>query len=144
MEWIEKLGRTQIIIGVVAIVVAVGAAMVALNVGSRSSEEEAPLMVNAIRAQLIQEAEYFQEGYASADWAPRQPSGLNATAVPWKTNPGYTKLGFTPELTELRGAYRVIITDSGFRVEGRIDVNGTGEQIVWEATEESPATKRAE
>lgn len=117
-------------------------------VGDQSKGSEARLLVDSIRAaQIAQNQSFPLEGYVSTDWAPRQPTNLDGSAVPWQTNDGFTRLGWSPETegySAVRCAYRVAASRDDFTVTARCDFDGDGRQVVWEATAETAATQRAE
>ena len=141
----EAIGAREIIIGVVAIAVLLVAAIPLFGyVDNQSRAAEVPLIVEAIRAREISEAKNFGEGYISADWAPRQPTQLDTSSVPWTSNAGFDRLGFVPEESELYGTYRVAAQPADFTVTGRCDLDGDGAHMWYEATLESTAQRKSE
>lgn len=144
----EAIGTREILIGVIAIVVLLVAAIPLFGyVRDKSKRAEVPLLVESIRAREISEATHFQEGYVSADWAPRQPTALTSSAVDWVSNKGFDRLGWSPSsegLTQVYGAYRVAATATGFTVTGKCDLDEDGVTVWYEATLDSPATEKSE
>lgn len=145
----EAIGTREILIGAAAIVVLLVAAIPLLGyVNDKSKRAEVPLLVESIRAAELAQGKHFQlEGYVSADWAPRAPTALDAQAVEWTSNDGFTRLGWSPEAegyTHVRGTYRVAATSTGFTVTGKCDLDEDGVPVWYEATAEEPATEKSE
>lgn len=141
----EAIGAREIIIGVVALAVLIVAAVPLFGyVSNQSRAAEVPLLVESIRAREISEAKHFQEGYVSADWAPRQPTDLDASAVPWQSNEGFDRLGWAPPSTSVYGTYKVAAQRDGFTVTGRCDLDGDGAHRWFEATQDSTAQMKSE
>jgi hypothetical protein len=149
MQLPESIGAREIAIGVGVIVVLLIVAVPLLGyVGDQSKRSEPQLIVESIRAaQLAQGRSFPLEGYVSADWAPRQPTSLDGSAVPWTTNDGFTRLGWSPEAegySAVRCAYKVAASRDDFTVTARCDLDGDGQQAWYEATRDQPATLRSE
>jgi len=134
------IGRTEIIIGVVVVVIIAAVAVPLVMRGSdKSREVEVPLYVESIRTAEIQMMEVFEE-YISADAAPRAPSEVDEVAVVWEGTPGFNELSWSPDnLEEVFGSYRVVKTETGFTVIGVADVDGDGKRAEYSATESTPA-----
>lgn len=140
MQSRRGIGRTEVIIGIIVVVVLAAVAIPLLRNGSdKSRDMELPLYVESIRTAEIALMQVFDE-YQSADAAPRGPTEVNATGVPWAASPGFDRLAWEPDdLEEVYGSYRVLITDEGFNVIGVADVDGDGKRAEYTATEDSPA-----
>ena len=134
------VGRTEIIIGIVVVVVLAAVAIPLLMSGSdKSKDAELPLYVESIRTAEIQLMEVFSE-YQSADAAPRAATAVDATPVAWTPSEGFERLAWSPDdLESVYGSYRVLITDSGFSVIGVADVDGDGKRAEFTATKDAPA-----
>jgi len=149
MQLPESIGTREILIGVGVLVVLLLIAIPLLGyVGDQSKGSEPKLLVDSIRAaQIAQNRSFPLEGFVSTEWAPRQPTELDGSAVPWQTNDGFTRLGWTPETegySSVRCAYRVAASREDFTVTARCDFDGDGRQAVWEASSDTPATLRTE
>ena len=149
MKLPEAIGTREILIGIgVAVVLLIVAIPLLGYVGDQSKRSEAQLLVDSIRAaELAQGRSFPLEGYISADWAPRNPTELDGSAVPWTPSEGFTRLGWSPEkegFDKVRCAYRVAAERDSFTVTGRCDLDGDGRQAVFEATHDSPATQISE
>ena len=146
MKLPENIGRTEIIIAVLVVVVLAGVAIPLVTyLNGRSDQEEAKAVVEAIRqAELARYKAFPADGFVTTDWAPREVDALTADATQWKSNDGFTELGWSPSqlgLAWVRGAYKVKRTKEGFKVLGRIDSDGDGTPVEWEATHDTPATR---
>jgi hypothetical protein len=145
----EAIGTREILIGVGALVVLLAAGIPLLGyLRDRSKRAEVPLLVESIRAHEIRQGQHFpMEGFISADWAPRDPTRLNAEAVPWATNAGFTRLGWSPSAEGydwVRGTYKVAATRQGFTVSGKCDLDEDGAAAWFEATAEAPAAPKGD
>ncbi len=78
--------------------------------------------------------------FVAADPAPRPPYAVDATSVPWRSNEGFTRLGWRPLYPEVHATYRVTLTAKGFVASAACDLDGDGERARVEATESSAAT----
>jgi len=139
------IGRTEVIIGIVVVVLLGAIAVPLLMRGSdKSRDVELPLYVESIRTAEIQMMEVFEE-YISADAAPRLPAQVDANPVPWEGTAGFDELAWSPEnLEEVYGSYRVVLTDEGFTVIGVADVDGDGKRAEYSATESTAAEATAD
>jgi Tfp pilus assembly protein PilE len=139
MEGPRGIGRVEVAIGV-AVVAIVAVIAIPLGMGaSRSSKRaEVPLNVDAIRTAEITQREAFDE-YVSAKTAPRDPTTLDARAVPWEPSSGFVKLAWKPVQAEVYGTYSVTATADGFTVVGTCDVDGDGERAEFRATQDENA-----
>lgn len=134
------IGRTEVIIGIVVVVVLAAVAIPLLKGGSNKSREaELPLYVESIRTAEIEIEKVFGD-YEAATAAPREATEVNEIAVPWQASEGFNRLAWSPDnLDEVFGSYRVVLTDSGFSVIGTADVDGDGKRAEFTATEEAAA-----
>ena len=135
------IGRTEVIIGVVVVIVLAAIAIPLLMGGSKKARSaELPLYVESIRTAEIQLMEVFEE-YQSADASPRAATAVDATGVPWDASAGFDSLAWSPDdLESVYGSYRVVLTETGFSVIGVADVDGDGKRAEYQATESAAAT----
>ncbi len=134
------VGRTEVIIGVVVVVVLAAVAIPLFMGGSEKSREaELPLYVESIRTAEIALEQIFGD-YESAAAAPREATEVNATPIPWEASDGFNRLAWSPDnLDAVYGSYRVVLTDAGFNVIGTADVDGDGKRAEFTASEEAAA-----
>lgn len=136
------IGRTEVLIGAAVVgVLGLIAVPLFMSVGKNSSREEVPLVVDSLRqAQLFHHKQFGE--YVAIESGPQAPTTVGPRGVPWKTNAGFTALGWDPSsvgLSELYGSYKVSVTDDGFKITGTCDVDGDGERATYEATVEDEA-----
>lgn len=148
MQLPESIGTREILIGVGVVVVLLVAAIPLLGyVNGRSKRAEVPLLVESIRAAELSQGRHFSnEGFISAEWAPRPPTALDGSAVEWVSNEGFTRLGWSPEAEGyqwIRGTYKVAATRDGFTVVGKCDLDEDGDPAWFEATKDEPARERS-
>lgn len=144
----EAIGTREILIGVVALLVLLLAAIPLLGyVRDKSKRAEVPLLVESIRAAEVAQNRHFPlEGYISADWAPRAPTALDPSPVPWTPTEGFDRLGWSPApegYDRLYGVYKVAASEDGFTVTGKCDLDGDGVPAWYEATAEASAHEAA-
>jgi hypothetical protein len=149
MQLPESIGAREIAIGVGALLLLLVIGVPLLGyVGDQSKRSEPQLLVESIRAaQIAQNSSFPLEGFISADWAPRDPTRLDGAAVPWATNDGFTRLGWSPEregYSAVRCAYKVAATRDDFIVTARCDLDADGQQVWIEATRATAATVRSD
>jgi type II secretory pathway pseudopilin PulG len=134
-----NIGRSQILVGVAVIAVAILIIVPIVVSSSKSSRlEELEKNVNAIRIAEIQYHEAFGE-YVSADAAPRPPHAVDANLVPWSPTNGFRKLSWAPESEQVIGSYQVQAEKDNFKVIGTCDVDGDGERATFEASKDQEA-----
>lgn len=75
--------------------------------------------------------------FVAAEASPRSPDSVDEELVPWA---GFGEW-YTPEMTEVRGSYRVRLTATGFEIVGVCDIDGDGRQAVYTASELRHATR---
>jgi type II secretory pathway pseudopilin PulG len=133
-----NIGRSQILVGVAVIAVAILIIVPIVVSSSKSSRlEEVEKNVNAIRIAEIQYHEAFGE-YVSAEAAPRPSHAVDANQVPWVATNGFRKLSWAPDTEQVIGS-QVQADKDGFKVIGACDVDGDGERAVFEATKDEEA-----
>ena len=103
------------------------------------ADRMALLNVEAIREHEINYQQAFGS-FVPAKAAPREPTQLNAEAVPWKPTNGFKKLAWAPARVDgCHCAYSVEATEENFVVTGTCDADGDGVPSVIVATKEGPA-----
>jgi len=135
------IGRTEWMIGGAVVgVLLLLAIPFALSSGG-GERDEVPLIVEEIRKFENVHHAAFDE-FVSVEPTPRTPHELNGEAVPWRTNAGLEKIGFSLEQhlgrTEVVGSYKVVATDKGFTITGTSDIDGDGIRATFVATESEP------
>lgn len=138
------VGRTEVIVGVavVALLLLVTVPLW-LSTSRKSARAEVPLLVNAIRTAEITYEKAFDD-YVSAEAAPRPLTAVDDQKVPWRSTPGFDRLAWQPDATEVWGAYQVVAREDGFTVTGTCDIDGDGSRATFIATEAEPATMRTD
>ncbi len=133
-----EIGRNEILIGVaVVVLLLIITVPLGINQSQKSRRSEVPLLVKSIhQAELDYKAAFGDEGYVACEAAPRPMHAVDANPVPWKSNRGYDRLSWKPEMAEVYGAYKVEVTGDGFKVTGACDVDGDGERAIFEATQD--------
>ncbi len=108
----------------------------------RAQRAEVPANLEGIR--------YAAIGYQSAhgrlisEEIPRPDAFPGQRERPWKAGSGFDDLGWEPE-GKVRGSYAIATTaQGGFTVKGFCDVDGNGEQAVFEGTERQPVEPRSD
>ena len=108
----------------------------------RAQRAEVPANLEGIR--------YAAIGYQSAhgrlisEEIPRPDAFPGQRERPWKAGSGFDDLGWEPE-GKVRGSYAIATTaQGGFTVKGFCDVDGNGEQAVFEGTERQPVGPRSD
>lgn len=149
MKLPESIGTREILIGVgVAVVLLIIAIPLLGYMRNQSQRSEAQLLVESIRAAQLSQGRHFPlDGYISADWAPREPTELDGSSVPWQPSEGFVRLGWSPEAEGYRAVrctYKVAADLEDFVVTARCDLDADGRQAWYEATKEGPATLRSE
>ncbi len=131
-----EIGRNEIIIGVAAVaVLLIIAVPFALNSANKSARGEVPLTIASIRTAEIEYESAFGD-FVACEAAPRPMHAVNADPVPWTTSPGFKKLSWAPEGTEIYGAYTVKLEGDSFVVNGACDVDGDGTRALYKATKD--------
>lgn len=149
MKLPENIRRTEVIAGGLVLLSIACISIVLITYSNGKSDVNEPeAVVESIRqAVLARQKAFPADGVISTDWAPREVGALTADATEWTSNSGFTKLGWSPAdlgLTWVRGAYKVRRTKEGFQVLGRIDADGDGTPVEWEASHETAATRVSE
>ena len=129
-----EIGRNEIIIGVAAVAVLLLITVpLALNSANKSARGEVPLTIASIRTAQIEYQSAFGE-YVACEAAPRAMHAVTAEPVAWTTSPGFKKLSWAPEGTEIYGAYTVKLEGDTFVVNGACDVDGDGTRALFKAS----------
>jgi type II secretory pathway pseudopilin PulG len=135
------VGRTEVIVGIVVVVVLLAVAtplLLGRSDGTRRSE--VPLYLEKIKAAQLASMQAFQT-YEACDPAPRGPTDVDANAVPWAPSRGFTRLAWEPDdLDAVYGSYRCALEGAGFRCVGTADVDGDGKRAVYEVTQDTEVT----
>ena len=131
-----EIGRNEIIIGVAAVAVLLLITVpLALNSANKSARGEVPLTIASIRTAQIEYQSAFGE-YVACEAAPRAMHAVTAEPVSWTTSPGFKKLSWAPEGTEIYGAYTVKLEGDSFVINGACDVDGDGTRALFKASKD--------
>ncbi|NCG22452.1 MAG: hypothetical protein GWP91_25835 [Rhodobacterales bacterium] len=131
-----EIGRNEIIIGVAAVAVLLLITVpLALNSANKSARGELPLTIASIRTAQIEYQSAFGE-YVACEAAPRAMHAVTAEPVSWTTSPGFKKLSWAPEGTEIYGAYTVKLEGDSFVINGACDVDGDGTRALFKASKD--------
>jgi hypothetical protein len=138
----EGIGQREVLIGVgILLVIAVITVPLLGYSQKKNRRAECEQVVASIRAaQLKQHKDFPGEGYLSSDWAPRDPTRLDADAIEWTPSAGFKALGWSPaqlDLEWLRGTYRIAAKRDSFKVMGWCDIDGDGIPAKFEADQET-------
>ena len=137
------IGRTEIAIGVGAVVLVIALALILTSGSSGKSERtELPLNVDSIRTAEITLQGAFGD-YVSAEASPRAAADVGPNPVAWKGSAGFKKLPWAPKVRDkVYGSYQVIASDDDFEVTGVTDLDGDGNQARFTANAENRATSQ--
>lgn len=135
-----EIGRTQIAIAAVVVLLLLLVTVPLMGSWNKKSlRAEVPTNVEAIRLSEIEYHGAF-ESYVSAEAAPRDPTTVDAKAVPWAPTDGFRRLSWEPKQAEVRGAYWVNASSAGFTVSGVCDIDEDQVQARYTATLEQSAS----
>lgn len=134
------IGRTEIAIGVGAVVLIIALALVLTSGSSEKMDRtELPLNVDSIRTAEITLQEAFGD-YVSAEASPRAAADVGKTPVAWAPSAGFKKLSWAPRnKDQVYGSYQVVASDDGFEVTGVADMDGDGQRAVYTANKDTNA-----
>ncbi|MCO4746474.1 MAG: hypothetical protein KC912_16875 [Proteobacteria bacterium] len=134
------IGRTEIAIGVGAVVLVIALALIMTSGSSGKSERtELPLNVDSIRTAEITLQGAFGD-FVSAEASPRPATAVNAEPVAWTPSAGFKKLSWAPKVKDkVYGSYQVVASETGFEVTGVADIDGDGERAIFKADQDANA-----
>lgn len=134
------IGRTEIAIGIGAVVLVIALALILTSGSSeKSNRAEVPLNVDSIRTAEITLQGAFGD-YVSAEASPRSATEVNADPVPWAPSSGFKKLSWAPRSKDaVWGSYQVVAGPEGFEVTGVSDMDGDGERAIYTADQDTNA-----
>ncbi|TNE85797.1 MAG: hypothetical protein EP330_24485 [Deltaproteobacteria bacterium] len=134
------IGRTEIAIGVGAVVLVIALALILTSGSSGKSERtELPLNVDSIRTAEITIQGAFGD-YVSAEASPRPATEVSPDPVAWEPSAGFKKLSWAPKVKDkVYGSYQVVASESGFEVTGVSDLDGDGERAIYKADQDANA-----
>ena len=99
----------------------------------RAQRAEVPANLEGIRYAAI--AYQTAHGRLISEEIPRPDAFPDQRERPWKAGSGFDDLGWEPE-GKVRGSYAISTTTAtAFKVKGFCDVDGNGEQAVFEGSE---------
>lgn len=138
------IGIALVALGSVALV-CMGSAMAVPNFVAmqlKSKRAELPANVESIREAEL--AYHARTGTYLAVSSEREAAGEmpGAAPRPWRGGSGWDELGWSPD-GDVRGAYWVELTATGFVAFGLADIDGDGEPSIYAATESQLATLEA-
>ena len=104
----------------------------------RAQRAEVPANLEGIRYTAI--AYQTAHGRLIAEEIPRPDAFPGQRERHWKAGSGFDDLGWRPE-GKVRGSYAIATTTpAAFKVKGFCDVDGNGEQAVFEGSERQPVS----
>lgn len=134
------IGRTEIAIGVGAVVLVIALALILTSGSSdKSDRTELPLNVDSIRTAEITLQGAFGD-YVSAEASPRAAAEVNADPVAWAPSKGFKNLSWAPKVKDkVWGSYQVVASPDGFEVTGVSDLDGDGTRAIYKADQDANA-----
>ena len=127
----------MVLLALVCIVAAIGVPNF-VEMQYRAQRAEVPANLEGIRYSAI--AYQSAHGRLITEDIPRPDAFPGQRERPWKSGSRFDDLGWEPE-GEVRGSYAIATTTrTAFKVKGFCDVDGNGEQAVFEGSERVPVS----
>ncbi len=127
----------MVLLALICIVAAIGVPNF-IEMQYRAQRAEVPANLEGIRYSAI--AYQTAHGRVVTEEIPRPDAFPGQRERPWKAGSRFDDLGWEPE-GEVRGSYAIAArAPAAFTVKGFCDVDGNGEQAVFEGSEQSAVT----
>jgi len=157
LEALDRHARNRFLVGMLGVplvLIAVGGGVAFIALGGpakllasvsdtekyRQAQGECRFNVNGLRtSQKAFHAEY--DRFVPTDWAPFEPTGVGSIErVEFGMPEAFYEVGWVPD-GPVRSTYRVQLTETGFAVECRMDLDADGEWAVFRGTEATRAER---